>query len=312
MLLSESLGVSSSQLWKYGVFDSYLAIDSLLHVDPARLRSTRIPELRGSYKRFHEYFAKILDVIAAAKAGDVLERQAIKKLIFPEIREAALGYAETSNAGRGVTEHIARRLYTTAKTIIDAGIKTPSIFEVAVLFEEEFGADLLSDMTVFMLLEELSAFNKRIALKLGLQTAERTVHGKTGTFVVSQRENKRVLLIPNSILADLPLAKDWSEIDAVCEYNDSLRKRVNELIQKAWGKRVQRITKPQIKHVLLNHPELLSELLKVMQKRRLNLTILKAIRGAFLFGTKRHENLQKRIRCTFRPQKPPQMCMQLC
>ena len=29
----------------------------LLHVDPARLRSTRIPELLGGYKRFHDYFA---------------------------------------------------------------------------------------------------------------------------------------------------------------------------------------------------------------------------------------------------------------
>jgi hypothetical protein len=195
MLLSESLGVSASQLWKYGVFDSYLGIDSLLHVDPARLRSTRIPELRGGYKRFHEYFASILDMIAAAKPGDALERQAIKKLVFPEIREAALGYSETSDAGRGVTLYIAQRLYSTAKTIIDAGIKNPSIFEVAVLFEEDFGADLLSDMTVFMLLDELSAFNKRVALKLGLRTAEKTIHGKTGTFVVSQQHDKRVLLI---------------------------------------------------------------------------------------------------------------------
>jgi hypothetical protein len=207
-------------------------------------------------------------MIAAAKSGDALERQAIKKLVFPEVREAALGYAETSNAGRGVTLHIAKRLYDTAKTIIDAGIKNSLIFEVAVLFEEEFGADLLSDMTVFMLLDELSAFNKRVATKLGLQTAERMIHGKKAVFVLSPQNNKCVLLIPNSILADLPLAKDWSEIDAVCEYNESLRKRVNELIQKAWGNRVQRITKPQIKEVLLNHPELLRELLQGYAKAK--------------------------------------------
>jgi len=268
MLLSESLGVTASQLWKYGVFDSYLGIDSLLHVDPARLRSTRIPELLGGYKRFHDYFESILDMIAAAKPGDALERQAIKKLGFPEIREAALGYAKTSDAGRGVTLHIANRLYSTAKTIINAGIQNPSIFEVAVLFEEEFGADLLSDMTIFMLLEELSAFNKRVAGKLNLQTVERTIHGKKGTFILSQKDSKRVLLIPNSILADLPLANDWSEIDAVCEYNESLRKRVNELIQKAWGKRVQRITKPQIKQVLMHHPVLLRELLRSYAKAK--------------------------------------------
>jgi hypothetical protein len=41
MLLSESLGVSPSQLWKYGVFDSYLGIDSLLHLNPAQFSDQR-------------------------------------------------------------------------------------------------------------------------------------------------------------------------------------------------------------------------------------------------------------------------------
>ena len=38
MLLSESLGVPSARPWKFRVFDSYLGVDSLLHVDPARLK----------------------------------------------------------------------------------------------------------------------------------------------------------------------------------------------------------------------------------------------------------------------------------
>lgn len=129
MLLSDALGVSASQLWKNGVFDSYLGVDSLLHVDPARLRSTRVPELSGAYKRFHDYFAKVLDVIAAAQPGDALERQAVKMLIFPEIREAALGYAQGSTSGRGVTREVARRLYETAQTVIKAGIKNPAMVE---------------------------------------------------------------------------------------------------------------------------------------------------------------------------------------
>jgi hypothetical protein len=258
MLLSESLGVTPAQLWKFGVFDTYLGIDSLLHVDPARLRSTRIPELRGAYKRFHTYFDQILDLIVA---GEALRKQTIKKLIFPEIQEAALGYAKTSTSGRGVTIEIATRLYETAKAIINVGIKNHSIFEVAVLFEEKFGPDLISDMTVFLLLDELSQFNKRVAEKLGLPTVTKTVHGKTITFVFCKKENKSVLLIPNSILADLPLATDWSEIDAVCEYNESIRKRLNKIIQDTWTKRMVAMPKSLIKQALLNNPILLKELL---------------------------------------------------
>lgn len=218
-------------------------------------------KLLGSYTRFQHYFAPILDLIAAAKPGDALERQAIKALVFPEVQEAALGYAEASNAGRGVTPDVARRLYATAKAIIDAGIKNPSIFEVAVLFEEKFGPDLISDMTIFLLLEDLGRFNKRVVDKVGLKTVEKTVHGKTGTFVYSKSQDQAVLVIPHSILADLPVATDWSEIDGVCAYNESLRKRINEVVQKVWIRRVQNLSKSDIKAVLLQRPDLLRELL---------------------------------------------------
>ena len=131
MLLSDCLGISASQLWRYGVFDSYLGIDSLLHVDPARLRTTRVPELRRSYKAFQRYFEDTLRLIGPATEGDALERQAIKRLVFPEVAEASLGYAKGSNRGKGVTPKVARSLYATAKSIVDAGIKDPTIFELA-------------------------------------------------------------------------------------------------------------------------------------------------------------------------------------
>lgn len=261
MLLSECLGISATQLWRYGVFDSYLGIDSLLHVDPARLRTTRVPELRGSYRRFQQYFEDTLRLIAAAKTGDALERQAIKRLVFPEVAEASLGYAKGSNRGRGVNLRVATSLYTTAKTIVEAGIQDPTIFELAVLFEEGFGADLISDMTVYILLDELSTFNKRISDTLGLKTCRVRTRGKTATYVLGRKQLEPILLIPNSILADLPLASDWSEIDKVSRYNDTLRRRLNKLVQKTWGQSASRIPKWQIKEIFLRHPSLLKELI---------------------------------------------------
>lgn len=266
MLLSESLGVSSAQLWKYGVFDSYLGIDAKLHVDPARLRTTRIPELTGAYKTFQNYFGSLLDMIEAAKPGDALERQAIRHLVFPEIKEAALGYAKASNIGRGVTYSLAEKLYATAKTIIDAGTKNPAIFELAVLFEDGFGPDLFSDMTVFMLLPQLGAFNRRVAEKLHLPVKKNILHGIETTLVYSKSQKLGTLLIPYSLLADLPLAEDWSEIDAVVGYNERLRQRVNVEVQKIWGKRVSNPAKYQIKQVLLDNKHLLRDLLAAYSK----------------------------------------------
>jgi hypothetical protein len=265
MLLSESLGVSAAKLWRLGVFDSYLGVDSLLHVDPARLRSTRIPELKGAYQRFQKYFEGILLLVAAAKPGDALERQAIRKLIFPEIKQAALGYSKTNNAGHGVSIDIATRLYTTAKAIIDAGIKNPAIFELAVLFEEKFGPDLISDMTVFLILEELSAYNLRVAKTLGAKTVERKIHGRQATFVAPERGAKEVLLIPASILAHLPLALGRADIDDVCAYNDELRRRLSAEVAKIWGKHVERMRKADIKRAFLSNPALLNDFLAAYQ-----------------------------------------------
>lgn len=247
------------------MFDSYLGVDSLLHVDPARLRSTRIPELKGAYGRFRKYFEDVLVLVAAAKPGDALERQAIRKLIFPEVNQAALGYSKTTNAGRGVSIDIATRLYSTAKSIVDAGVNNPAIFELAVLFEEKFGPDLISDMTVFLILEELSAYNVRVAKTLGAKTLERRIGGRLVTFVAPERGAKEVLLIPASILAHLPLALGHADIDDVCAYNDNLRRQLSAEVAKIWGKHVKGKRKSDIKRAFLNNPALLNEFLAAYQ-----------------------------------------------
>ncbi|MFH1496206.1 MAG: hypothetical protein ABII82_00135 [Verrucomicrobiota bacterium] len=266
MLLSESLGVTANKLRRLGVFDSYLGIDSLLHVDPARLRSTRVPELKNSYKNFHRYFEGVLEMVAAAKPGNALERQAIGKLIFPEVSQAALGYSKTTNSGRGVSKDVATRLYNTAKDITDAGIKNPAIFELAVLFEDKFGPDLISDMTIFIILDDLSAYNKRVAKTLGVKTCERLVHGKKATFVKAKHGSSEILLIPVSLLAQLPLAQCVQDIDMVTAYGESLRNRLNKEIGKIWKKHSGTFTKSQVKGALLGNPKLLKDFLKAYIK----------------------------------------------
>src|SRR5690606_22993942 len=111
----------------------------------------------------------------------------------------------------------------TAKEIITAGEKNPAIFELAVMFEPKFGPDSLSDMTIAILLVELEKFTIRVATKLNLPLKEVTIHRRRTKLVYSKSQKKAVLLIPHSLLAKLPLATDWSEIDDVVAYNESLR-----------------------------------------------------------------------------------------
>ena len=187
MRISEALGVTSTKLWKQGVFDSYLGIDSRLHIDPALLRTTRVPEFKESKKRFEQYFSGVLLLAASANPGGVLERQAIERLVFPEIQIASLGHSKASNKGYGVSPALARQLYLTAKEIIDAGIKDPAIFELAVVFEKDFGPDLISDMTLRVILEEVSDFNKRVCQKLLIATKDIKIGLKVITTAFSEK-----------------------------------------------------------------------------------------------------------------------------
>src|SRR5437899_9300124 len=159
MKISEALNVSPSKLWNAGVFDAYIGIDSRLHVDPALLKTTRIPAFRNSMKRFYHYFDQVLFLIASATPGGTIERQAINRLTFPEIPTAELGFSVDSDRGRGVSRTLATRLYNTAREIVHVGIQEPAIFELAVIFEDKFGPDLISDMTLQVILEDVSRFN---------------------------------------------------------------------------------------------------------------------------------------------------------
>ena len=262
MLLSDALGVTSTTLLRLGVYDSPIGFDLRMHVDPARLRSTRVPELLGSYKKFQSYFSDLAVLIQGATPGSVLERQSKQGLRFPETKQAALGYAKESNEGRGVGPVMAAQLYKSAKEIVTAGEKNPAIFELAVLFEPKFGPDSLSDMTIKILLPELLKFNERIAKKLNLPMKKSRVHGRLVKLVHSKRQDMSVLLIPHSILAKLPLATDWSEIDDVVAYNRSVREQINQEVSKALGDRITDPTKPEIRDVLLKNSPILRELLK--------------------------------------------------
>jgi hypothetical protein len=234
MKISEALDVSPSKLWNAGVFDAYLGIDSRLHVDPALLRTTRIPAFRNSLKRFYDYFDKLLLLIASATPGGALERQAIKRLTFPEIPAAALGFSADSDRGRGVSPALAKRLYNTAREIIHVGIREPAIFELALIFEDKFGPDLISDMTLQVILEDVSRFNADVCRKLGIVTGVITVGGNCVTTAYSAKLKREILLIPRALLSELPEASCFDDISTVVQYNDSVRAALNRLLGRHW------------------------------------------------------------------------------
>lgn len=267
MLISEALSVGSGKLWKQGVFDSYLGIDSRLHLDPALLRTTKVPEFRGSAARFEKYFADTLVLLSKAIPDGALASQAIRRLIFPEIPEASLGYAVGSNAGRGINIGLTRQLYATARELVSIGIDDPAIFEIAVVFEEGFGADLISDMTLSVISEDIGKYNERVCEKLGIPTKPITVRGREINAAFSTTTERPIVLLPHSLLSILPEATSFDEIGDVIEYNEKLRQRLNQILGANWAREFARMHKRARKRLLLQNPDLLRGMIASYRKR---------------------------------------------
>jgi len=263
--ISEVLGVSSASLQQEGVFDGFYRFDSKFHIDPALLRATQVPELRGSANRLASYFTDILRLLDHARqpAGP-LWKEAIRRLTIPEIDVAALGYASDGAAGHAIGPDTAAELAETAFEIIHAGIKDPVIFELVGLIQDGVGADLISDMTLAIILPDIVAFNRRVTTNLDLDSTRTRLLRNTVALPCTRVGKNPVLLLPQDILSPLPVAYCWDDIDIVAGYNAQVRQKVNKIIGGTWKQATNRnrITKSRLRAILLQHPALLKELVE--------------------------------------------------
>ena len=163
-LVSDALGVDRNQLEDLGVFNGFVDVDAKLYVDPFLLTSARMPELRGAEKTFEQHFERVLKLLRASSgANDVFMVNATKRLTFPEVGTAGLGFAKHGRGGSGIGPELATQLAATAHVIVKAGIEDPEMFQLAGLFQENIGPDRISDMTIRVIFRHLAAFSERVA-----------------------------------------------------------------------------------------------------------------------------------------------------
>jgi hypothetical protein len=274
--ISEIFGVTEEALKKEGVFNGFIDLDSKFYVDPHLLEVTTIPELKNSYQRFTTHFTNIVDLLEKTKNHqDIFFRNAHKRLIFRELPFISLGYSTEGTSGSGIGKGIAKNLTKTAWEIIQAGITDPVIFELVGLIEENIGADRISDMTIHIILLDLLTYSERIAKNLNLNICKTKVRGKEFLLPASSDGRPRIL-IPYEILNDLPVANGWDDIDRVCRHNEDLRNRINQIIGDSWkdatGKR-RKITKRELKDLLINNPEILRDLVEQYKRNPVSVFI---------------------------------------
>jgi hypothetical protein len=263
--LSTVLGVTPDALEKEGAFDGFYEFDSQFHIDPALLRGTSAPELKASANRLETHFADVLRLLARTdRSSGPLWEAAVSRLTVKEISAAALGYSSGSAAGRAVGRQTAEGTARIAHEIIRAGINDPVIFELVGLIQEGIGADMVSDITLRIILPDVVGFNKRVIKNLRLASVETLLAGNKTILPCTRDGQQPVLMLPRDILSPLPVAYSWEDIDIVSSYNATVRKHLNAVIGSTWKKATNRakVTKRELRETLLRHPELLKELVR--------------------------------------------------
>lgn len=255
------------RLQKSGALNAYLGIDTNVFVDPTLIRSTKIREFRNVTNDFIAYFSPIIKLLKTTKhVGDIAWETAVKKLRFREEHGAALGYSAAGGSGRGIGEGLAELLVERGKEIIDLGIDDPEIFEVIGLFQEGFGADLLSDMAVSILKARFLAYTERITTDLKLTPTKRfRLKGKDWTLPVHPDGTTALILVPSEVLTPLPIALDRREITEVAQFNAEVRAAWNAIVAAA-GKEKREPSKTEIRKMLLAKPKNLADLIAVYKK----------------------------------------------
>ncbi len=249
--LSGYFGVPATTLRKAGVFDAFIGIDNKLFVDPILLEKAETPEFKDSRQKLEKYFAETVTLLKASKQkDDVAWKAAGRRLVFREEHGTALGYANAGSHGNAIGQALGGRLLNRGSEIVALGVTDPVIFELIGLFEDDFGADRLSDMTVAILQEDFRAYTQRVATDLGLEPRRvfRYPGGREYSLPVNPDGSSPLILVPEELLAALPLALDPSQIDDVKAFNVELRKRFDALFATA-AKQKRRVTKADIRGV---------------------------------------------------------------
>ena len=263
---SEYLHVSHEALIGKGVFDGSLDEDSLLHVDPLLLKKCSIEEFKGAYDEFIYYFNRFIDLVPFVKAHQMSDRayRAIYKyFVFNERANTGLGYSVHGTHGRGISGTLSIQLSNSAIEIINAGFKNPKIFALLPLFEDNIGADRISDMAIAILIGRFAKYTQRVSRELGLQVKGFRYNGDI--MGLPSYDKKPIIFVPMSILNDLPQALDYDDIDCVCDYNESLKRRLAQLIGLNW-KEYQSFHKPQVKEALFGNSAYINDILERYSK----------------------------------------------
>lgn len=252
--LSDYLGLED-KLDREGIFDTILDIDANYFINIKRIEDTKEKNFLKSYEKIQAFFMKIYKILSnTTDKKSRFYREAVKAFDFPEINNIGLGYS-TGKYGNGFGPILSEKIISDAKEIIDAGNNDADLFQLIGLFEENVGPDRLSDMYSHLIYEDIISYTNEKNRILGINKENYPDMKFKNGLLINPFKNKPVLLLPKDILHELPIAKEWEDIDNVCTRIQCIRDEMNSFVGEEWKKASVRDKKNFIKENVMKNKE---------------------------------------------------------
>lgn len=164
---------------------------------------------------------------------DKFYKQTLKRFSFSGLKEINLGTSQTgSDAGFGPI--LSKQVISDAYMIIKRGCVQPELFQLVCLFEENVGADRLSDMIGTIIKDDIRKYTKRINKDLKIDNKHYPNIKFNDGIAINTYKNCELWYLPREILHELPIARSWDQIEGVITENENIRREVNETVGKKW------------------------------------------------------------------------------
>lgn len=243
-LLSDHLGINADRFNEKGILNPTYEKDVPLYIDPVLLRSSSFEVFsKNARKTYEKFFSDILEKLsqyqeASGQTKRILKEQIRQKLNFKEQPGTGLGMSRSGVNGRGIGQKKADIIANPILSLYDEGFKSnnKNTFQTIFLLEDGIGRDLISDMTAFIIREDLAEFTQSISKEWDLKTEEFRVGNKKYLLPKHPLTGGYILFIPNDILSEIPVLDDFDDVingfkKSAYESNQEIRLRVSEDIE---------------------------------------------------------------------------------
>ncbi|MBV7259500.1 hypothetical protein [Erythrobacter crassostreae] len=266
VLFSSHFGIDPDKLASAGLLDPILNSDTQLFIDPLLVRKSDNKHIRKSGKdELYHSLGKVVRLLTISKdEGDAAWIGAFEALDLRERPETGLGYGSSSRSGSSRPPELRHAILRTIKEIISLGVNDLDMIPFMPAFQDDVGADTLSDLATNAMLPTLSKLTEKFSKKHDLAARNWGArYGKRKLPANPFDDRYPIISVPRDLLRELPIATDWSDVKRVISTNRELRENINLMFGNIAKVTVSQ-RKAALKKAALQSDELLQKLISAV------------------------------------------------